>query len=370
VSQLDASGEAGTMRRRHAAYYLALAEAAEQAWDRPAEWDWLRRLVSVRDNLRAALRWALEARDAALALRLNSALFSFWTTCSTLTEARSWVEAALALPHLDPQLAAVEAKVLNVAGYIAAETSDHTVASASFERGLARYRELDDRRGIAWSLRGRAFVHMLRDEYAAAGRLLDESLQICRASSDTWGLAWSLYALAFLRLAQGAPAQDALEAALAPLRQEGMPFGILRTLLALGHTRFEQGDVAGAEARFREGLALVRETPLLTFITIGLEGVALVAAAKGLSLRAARLWGAAEALREATDERRWHVFQRAYDRGLAQARAQVAEAAWASAWALGRALTAAQAIAEALEDTGTTPDVEQRFVLVGSSPAV
>jgi predicted ATPase/transcriptional regulator with XRE-family HTH domain len=354
LSQLVASGEAESMWRRYAAYYLALAQAAEREWDRPAEWEWLRRLVSARDNLRAALRWAIEARDAALALRLNSALFTFWTTCSTLTEARGWLDAALALPHPSqaPELVAAEAKVLNVAGYVAAEIADHAQAYTYFERGLARYRTLDDGRGTAWSIRGCAFVHMLRGEHAAAERLLDASHELCRSEDDAWGVAWSLYALAFLRLAQGdlALARQLLEDALEHLRRQSMPFGVIRTLLALGHTRFEQGDLAGAEALYHEGLALSHETPLLTIMTNGLEGLAMVAAARRLPVRAARLWGAAEALREATDERRWHIYQRTYDRTLADARVQLAEAEWATAWAAGRALTAAQAVAEALED--------------------
>jgi len=370
LDQLVASGEAETMRQQHAAYYLALAEAAEQEWDRPEEWAWLRRLVSVRNNLRAALRWALETRDAAVALRLNGALFTFWTTCSVLAEARGWIEAALALPRPShaPELATVEAKVLNVAGYVAASISDHAQAYAYFEHGLALYRALGDSRGTAWSIRGCAFVHMLRDEFAAAEQRIDESLRLCRSSGDAWGLAWSLYALAFLRLAQGDPAQarPALDEALVQLRQQDIAFGVFRVLLALGHTLFEQGDVAHAEARFREGLALSRATPLLTFITIGLEGLAMVAAAQGRPVRAARLWGAAEALREATDERRWHVFQRAYDRALAAARTQLAEAEWANAWAAGRALTAAQAVAEALGDVDTIPSTDQRLLLIDS----
>jgi predicted ATPase/DNA-binding XRE family transcriptional regulator len=353
-AQLVASSAAETMRRQHAAYYLALAEAAEREKDQPGEWDWLRRLGSVRDNLRAALRWAIDARDAAMALQLNGALLLFWTICSALSESRGWIEAALALPRPDraPELDAAEAKVLNVAGYVAAQLADHARAYASFERGLALYRALGDRRGIAWSLRGCAFVHTLRDEHAAAAQLLHESLELCRSSDDIWGLAWSRYALAFVQLAQGdlAQARGALEDVLVDMQQQGMTFGVFRTLIALGYTLFAQGDIVGAEVRLREGLALSREVPMLTLITIGLDGLAIVAAAKELPLRAARLWGAAEALRETTDERRWHIFQRPYDRALAAARAQVSETEWATAWATGRTLTAAEALAEALED--------------------
>jgi hypothetical protein len=155
-----------------------------------------------------------------------------------------------------------------------------------------------------------------------------------------------------VQLAQGdlAQARGALEDVLVDMQQQSMTFGVFRTLLALGHTVFAQGDIVGAEVRLREGLALSREVPMLTLITIGLDGLAIVGAAKGLPLRAARLWGATEALREATDERRWHVYQRPYDRALAAARAQVSETEWATAWATGRTLTAAEALAEALEN--------------------
>jgi predicted ATPase/transcriptional regulator with XRE-family HTH domain len=56
LEQLAACGEYEAARRHHAAYYRALAEAAEQAWDQPHEVEWLQRLVAVRHNLRAALQ--------------------------------------------------------------------------------------------------------------------------------------------------------------------------------------------------------------------------------------------------------------------------------------------------------------------------
>jgi hypothetical protein len=78
----------------------------------------------------------------------------------------------------------------------------------------------------------------------------------------------------------------------------------------------------------------------------------MVATLQGRPVRAARLWAAAEVLRETTDERRWATFQRAYDRALAAARTQISAADWAAAWAAGRAMSGAQALAEALEDAG------------------
>jgi hypothetical protein len=133
-----------------------------------------------------------------------------------------------------------------------------------------------------------------------------------------------------------------------------MAFSSSRALFALGQVLFEQGDVARADALYREGLAIRQETLFLVYVASGLEGLAMVAATTGQPARAARLWGAAEALREATDEGRWHVFQRSYERALATARTRLSEAQWAIAWAAGRALTAEQAVAEALADVGKT----------------
>jgi predicted ATPase/DNA-binding XRE family transcriptional regulator len=351
--QLEAGGEATALRARHAAYYLAMAEAAERAWDRAEEWPLLHRLIAVRANLRAALRWALDTGDAALALRLNGALFSFWASCSALREAQSWIDAALALPrpHPHPELDTVEAKVWVTAGYVAMGLGEYDRAIAAFARGEALYRAADEPRGLAWSLRSRAFIHRLRGEGALAEPLIAASLAACRASGDAQGLAWSLYALGDLRLVQGdrLGAQAALEEALVHLRRQEMPFGVVRALFDLGRIQFEQGDQAGAAARYAAGLTLLREAPPLTLTATGLEGLAAVLIASGRALPAARMLGAAEALRESTGAQRSQLEQRTYAHAVAQAQATANTEALAASWAAGRALSPAQAIAEALD---------------------
>ena len=85
------------MRRAHALYYLALAEAtqpeilayAQQEW-------WWTRLEEDHDNLRAALRWAIRGREEDTASRLALALWRFWSA-RHLGEGCRWLEAVLAL---------------------------------------------------------------------------------------------------------------------------------------------------------------------------------------------------------------------------------------------------------------------------------
>ena len=84
LEQLAEHGETAAIRRRHAAYYLALAEQAEpQLWG-PQQARWLDRLESEHDNLRAALGWAM-AHDPAAALRSAAAIWRL-LACAGLLE--------------------------------------------------------------------------------------------------------------------------------------------------------------------------------------------------------------------------------------------------------------------------------------------
>jgi predicted ATPase/DNA-binding XRE family transcriptional regulator len=354
LERLEESGEYEAVRRHHAVYYRALAEAAEQAWDQPHEVEWLQRLVAVRHNLRAALQWALDIGEAEFVWRLNGALFSFWIYCSSLRESDDWLERALARQgeQHTPAATAAKAKLLTTAGYPAVLQGDYARAQARFEHGLALYAQLGDQRGIAWSLRGCGFVAMLRGDLAQAETYDEQSLALCRETQDMWGVAWSLYGLAYLILAQGdmARAHGLLEEALARFREQGIMFGVFRALLALGFIILNQGQIARAAELYREGLMLGRQLRFQQFIPDALEGLAGVAVTHGQPERAARLYGTAETLREALGTPRWLVYQTSYERTLVIARAQLDNQAWGAAWAVGRAMPLTQAVAYALED--------------------
>jgi len=82
LERLAAGGELEATRRRHAAYFLTLAERAEPELTGPQQVRWLNRLEGELDNLRAALGWSLEW-DAEAGLRLASALGGFWAAMDT-----------------------------------------------------------------------------------------------------------------------------------------------------------------------------------------------------------------------------------------------------------------------------------------------
>ena len=98
---LDEAGESRRFRRAHAGYFLARAEAAEPALRTSSQLTHLAWLRSERENLRAALRYAIGAADAGTAVRLVAALGWYWTMNGSHAEAAGWLREALALPGAD-----------------------------------------------------------------------------------------------------------------------------------------------------------------------------------------------------------------------------------------------------------------------------
>jgi ATP/maltotriose-dependent transcriptional regulator MalT len=106
-----------------------------------------------------------------------------------------------------------------------------------------------------------------------------------------------------------------------------------------------QGDYATAHTYYEEGLILARKVDDKEYISIYLEGLAGAVAAQGEPAWAARLWGAAEAVRETIGFPIRPVDRGAYERSVTAARAQLGKKSFTAAWAEGRTMTLEQALA-------------------------
>lgn len=117
--RLEATGEAGQVREQHAKYYLALAEEAEPKLRCSGQVGWLERLELEHANLRAALSWMLDPRDAepeervGMGLRLVAAGWQLWIAYVHLNEGCEWLERGLSVGGAPP---AACAKALCVVG--------------------------------------------------------------------------------------------------------------------------------------------------------------------------------------------------------------------------------------------------------------
>jgi hypothetical protein len=111
-----------------------------------------------------------------------------------------------------------------------------------------------------------------------------------------------------------------------------------------------QGDTTTARVLYEESVLLAMKADDKLNIASALEGLASIVATQGAYTWAARLWGAAEALRQAHGLHFYTLLRTRSERYVAAARADLGEQAFASAWAEGQAMALEQAIAYALED--------------------
>jgi tetratricopeptide (TPR) repeat protein len=424
--KLEASGDAREIRRRHAAYYHDLAQAAEHELSSGRQEPQLARLEAEYDNLCAALEWCA-AEDVAAGLRLACSLRQFWHARGRLYEGRAWLEALLAPERGAAVPDALRARALAAAGFLAYQQGDLARAIELSEAGLGLHRAGGDRRGIADALLNLGSVAYYRNEYARAQALYaeclalyrelgaraeaalvlknlglvakdqgdfiaaiafyQESLALYQVAGDKRGMAQAFFNLGVVAYWQGdyagaielseqglaryrdlgdqmgaayaldtlgmafhkhgdhGQARRVLEQSLEILRALGDQVGIALLLTDLGLVAQAQGDQARAGRLHREGLALAWKIGDKRRAAFCLEGLAV---AVGQQPRyAARLFGAAEALREAIGSPLPHAERATYERDVATLRA-ADPGAFDAAWAEGRAIPSEHVLAGAL----------------------
>jgi tetratricopeptide (TPR) repeat protein len=257
--RLAESGEMGSLQRKHALFFLDMAEQAEPELRGPRQIEWLGRLDSEHDNFRAALRWAEESGEAETGLRLVGALGRFWFAHGHLSEGRNYLESALIYAH--GQGSHLRARALYLAGRLAMIQGDYETARSRYEQGLALFNELGDKQGSASVLNDLGNVLSLQGDYAGRQTLQEESLALFREIGDRSGIASALLQLGGVRLVQGdyATARSYVEESLQMLRQLGDLRGIAMSLFFLANADLDEGLYASACARYDEGLKLFRE---------------------------------------------------------------------------------------------------------------
>jgi predicted ATPase/DNA-binding CsgD family transcriptional regulator len=359
LERLEASGEAEIIRRRHAQQFLRMAEDAEPHLKSAARGRWVARLETEYDNLRTALSWLLSVGEAETSVRLAAALAPFWSERGHLSEGRSWLQRTLAAggPGLP---ASLRAKALSGAGMLAMLQMDDSAARALFEECLALWRAAGNRQGAADALGRLAHAVHLEGDIPAMVALSEESLALYRELDDRRGVAGALGQLGHARWhEQEFPSARALlTEALALLRdleggqaQAGWnPFtSITHVLWSLGNVARDQGDYAAARSLYEEGMAAAQGQGGAFHVAVLLDSFASLAAAAGQVARAARLLGAAEAVRIASNVALAPVYRRDfYDAFIATVRAALDEETLRAAWAEGRAMSWEQASAYGL----------------------
>jgi predicted ATPase/class 3 adenylate cyclase/Tfp pilus assembly protein PilF len=390
--KLRQSPEAEEVKRTHAEYFLTLAEEAYPELRGPHQLEWLERLEAEHDNMRAALSWALERKEAEVALRMGGALSAFWLLRDYHSEGRRWLEEALAMDgrgspgsramalagagwlaehqgDLDRakeaceeglQLLANEAReaseaklrLLACLGWVAWQREELGQASELLEEGLTLSREMSNTWWLAFSLFGLAIVPQSLRDFERATELYEQSMDLFREQGDNEGLAFCLTNLAMLVYSQGdlGRAAQLTEESVALHRELGNRGGVSMGLYNLGWIALLQDDLGSAADLYRESLSLSWEAGLNPLVQSTLEGFACVAGAKGEAQRAALLWAAAQALHETKGIPRDTDFLAEADARISAVRSGMEEEVWEEAWLKGRVITLDGAVSYALEE--------------------
>ena len=281
---------------------------------------------------------------------------------------------------------------LGMSGFVLVRLGELSEAEAAFQESLRIARELKDRTCRAMDLFGLGSVATYRGEYDSAAELFEESLSYGRESSPIV-LAFSLLYRGLLDYARGdfETATAHLEEAVILARGMGIPWAISWGLRTMGDVARARGDLDAAGARLEEavdvgrqvggwvlGLALqgagrlarsqgdhdraesLHHEALELFQEAGhkldaveaLESLAGLAALAESLPEAARLFGAAEALRESTGYVRFLVDREAYEADVALAREGLTDEEFACAWEEGRAMSLDEAAAYASRGRG------------------
>jgi non-specific serine/threonine protein kinase len=358
--KLEGSGEAEEARRGHARYFMTLAEEAETELLGSQPVPWLERLEAELGNLRAALSWALDRpaaeRDAELGLRTATALARFWGV-HAVSEGREWLEKGLARSGVSPT---VRAAALNQAGWLALFQGEPKGAIAMLGESLDLSKRLGDGVGAAMALANLGFALAHGGAHERVAALREEAERLQRDLVDRRALARLLefLTLAALDVHDYERALAYPKRALELYRELGDAQGEVVSLTALGMASLGAGDPESAAASFEENLRLlqsVKEKIGIAYCLLGLGGVA---GEQSRAERAARLWGAAEALREATGISLSPLDRSLlrYEDRLAAARSLVDEGEWEEAWAQGRTMTPDRAVEYALDPSDLTPE--------------
>jgi predicted ATPase/class 3 adenylate cyclase len=335
---LEAEADADELRGRHADFFAALAEGAESGLEGEEQASWLVRVEWELDNVRAALEFAFRSGRTALGLRIVSSLGRFWRAHGHVTEARGWLKEGLSQPY--DVSADVRAFAVWTAARQAMAQHDYDAAVPLAREANALFRDTGHEREVVFSLCELADIELIHGEVDRAGALADEAATVAAVLGDARTLSAVLQLQAEVAAARGehGQAQELSTKALALRRMLGDRLLVVDSAYNLGEAAFAAGDHEHAHQALEECLTLSRElgdtlhqaaalcvlgevclldgalerAEDLLRESLGIYaalpddrasaecvlGLAGVSASMGRHDEAARLWGAADALRQ------------------------------------------------------------------------
>lgn len=402
---LGGSAEEGHVRKRHALYYLSLAEQAHLNQTGPRQLPLLLRMDDDYSNAISGLGWLMSNGRSNVGIADNTALmasylFYYWDWRGYFTEGREWMTHALALGDrllwnrtpgdgatykADPRLLQIEGRLLNGLGLLAWNQGDHAEALRYFKRGLQVQTERKFKRGVGATLNNIAILEAEQGKYAQAiktyhkvldiddelgdGRnpltlnnlgvaywdsgdvekarsMYEESLDVFRQVDDPGNMVLALDNLGIVAEYDGdyAAANRYLQEAVAICRTLGYNNNLAHVLANMASTAISEGDIDAAKEYYREVLPMSQQQGFNQIIFGCLEGIARLCVMQQRYSEAAKLWGAAERMREHSKHPMSPITMSRYKQNVALAKSSMKREPFQEAWSAGRAMSVQAAV--------------------------
>ena len=344
TERLAESSEAQTVRRRHAEFFLELAEAANLCVEAMAQGGRPRYdlVLPERENIRAALEWLLERDEIEPAMRLAVSLENFWLG-SDPVEGRRWLTELLergADVPLELHVRAVRS--LGGSIYVAGDFED---GARLTEQSLAEYQRLGDDWGVSHIKLRMAADATRRGDLGTARALCEEALEWDRS---TYHQAQAIRTLGSITFQEGHP-DDAialLDRSAELAEQVDFRWWQVGALVQAAEYALMVGRTADALPRACEALRIAHEIGDRQGVCYGLTLLAWSEAATGAAARAGTLWGAVEAEAERARIGAWEAERAEYEAQILAAAGPDIDAGLAQ----GRGMTLDDAVTYALDD--------------------
>jgi predicted ATPase/class 3 adenylate cyclase/DNA-binding CsgD family transcriptional regulator len=255
LEKLGESGEADAVRSRHRDYYTALAAAV----DAPAGTDYEQHIERAEieiDNLRAAFAWSRESGDVELALALASSLLPLWITRGGAREGRAWFNTVFSDEVAQDTDVSAAVRARSLADIAVLDTFFGAADSSNrAQQALVLARDIEDPAVLTRALTACGLAAAYNA--GVAGEYFAEAVELARLLDDRWRLSQILTLQAHAAIAAG----DMIAAQLAGEEGRDLADAIgdrstsRHCRMCLGIAQVNQGEMAGAVAKFRAVVA-------------------------------------------------------------------------------------------------------------------
>lgn len=355
LEKLRASGEEENMRRAHSHFLATAVRKADEEFYGPRQSALLEWMDNEHDNVRAALEWMTQRaragdRDTLLeGVTTAASMWWYWDLRGYVREARSYFEPLILLAaELPPSASLAYAYIMF--GWLALLQGDRETAFASPERALKIGQELGDEWIIMLAMQRIAIQRARMPNPEEALPIIEQALALGRRFQHRHVMYTMLLDIAEIAHMQGdeARAQAAFQEALGLILAQGDQWNVAAIQYSIGVHEWNHGNARAALASFRASLDVKLKINDVRGFAYAFDSLAWVSAGQGDAARAARLFGATDALFERMGARLFPRRQHLHDAAVERARSTLGAAAYQMEFERGRVLSLDDAIREAL----------------------